>query len=119
MIEQGETSPHSAKWDVETVKSELTTAATAARLQERDGRRIKHREIFAATKPLEWVAFLPVEDARALLAWLTWASMEGHEDFRATVIPARHRTSFQVIADTLNGVTKVPPSGHGRSRSRR
>jgi hypothetical protein len=80
VTEQGETSPHSAKWDVEAVKSELIAATTAARLQERIARRIKHREIFAATKPLEWVAFLPVEDARALLAWLTWASMEGYQD---------------------------------------
>jgi hypothetical protein len=107
------------KWDVDGVKAELTAATAAARLQERIGRRVKHGEIFAATKPLEWIAFLPVDDARALLAWLTWASMEGHEDFRATVIPARHRLSFQVIADTLNGVTKVPPTGRGRSRARR
>ena len=107
------------KWDVDGVKAELTAATAAARLQERIGRRVKHGEIFAATKPLEWVAFLPVEDARALLAWLTWASMEGHEDFRVTAIPARHRMSFQVIADNLNGVTKVPPTGRGRSRARR
>ena len=104
------------KWDVDGVKAELTAATVAARLQERIGRRVKQREIFATTKALEWVAFLPVEDARALLAWL--ASMEGHEDFHATVIPARHRMSFQVIADTLNGNTKVPPTGRARSRSR-
>jgi hypothetical protein len=50
-----------AKWDADAVKAELTAATLAARLQERMGRRIRHRGIFAATKPLEWAAFLPIE----------------------------------------------------------
>jgi hypothetical protein len=92
-----------AKWDTDSVKAELTAATLAARLQERMGHGVRHRGFFSATKPLEWVAFLPVDDARALLTWLTWVAAEGHEDYQTRVVPKRHQNSLQTIAEALNG----------------
>ena len=106
-----------ATWDVDAVKAQLTAATRAAQLQERMGRGIRHKVIFSATKPLEWVAFLPVDDARALLAWLTWVAAEGHEDYQTRVVPKRHQDSLRTIAKALNGKGGAADEAAARLRS--